>query len=161
LLPQESAFFPDVGLPANGIGWTMGSVARTETLDSSSSQTLKRSSEYDVQVQSHTNRLYASGRFRKTVTHHLSQLAQPGAVPSRATSRTNLPRLCRSEQVAMFYLSAKTCRTFTLAEVLIMAALNSEDMRIASEDRVCTKTAEMQRGCLSARHSQVLLALPA
>jgi hypothetical protein len=61
----------------------------------------------------------------------------------------------------MFYLSAKTCRTFTLAEVLIMAALNSEDMRIASEGRVCTKTAEMQRGYLSASHSQVLLALPA
>jgi len=61
----------------------------------------------------------------------------------------------------MFYITAKTCRGFTLAEVLIMAAMNSEEMRIGSEDGVCTKTAEMQRGCLSARHSQVRLALPA
>ena len=41
---------------------------------------------YDVY--SHTNRLHASGRFRKTVASHLSKLSQPGAVPFRAMSGT-------------------------------------------------------------------------
>ena len=60
----------------------------------------------------------------------------------------------------MFYLTAKTCLTLTFAQVLIMAAMNAEDIRPGSENGVCNKTAETQRGCLSARHSQVRLALP-
>jgi hypothetical protein len=32
----------------------------------------------------------------------------------------------------MFNISAKTCRSFTLAEVLIMAAMNVETIRLAS-----------------------------
>jgi hypothetical protein len=60
----------------------------------------------------------------------------------------------------MFYITAKTCRGFTLAEVLIMAAMNAEDIRGRAKDGACIKTAQVQRGCVSARHSQVRLALP-
>jgi hypothetical protein len=41
---------------------------------------------YDVH--SHTNRLYAPGRFRKAVASYLPKLSRPGAVPFRATSGT-------------------------------------------------------------------------
>ena len=60
----------------------------------------------------------------------------------------------------MFYLSGKTCLTLTFAQVLIIAAMNAEDIRIGSEDGFCTKPVEMQREYFSARHSQVRVALP-
>jgi hypothetical protein len=34
----------------------------------------------------------------------------------------------------MFRITAETCRAFTLAEVLILAAMNMENVRLASED---------------------------
>lgn len=33
----------------------------------------------------------------------------------------------------MFRITAETCRTFTFAEVLIMAAMNMEDARVACQ----------------------------
>ena len=36
----------------------------------------------------------------------------------------------------MFQITATTCRTFTFGEVLIMAAMNIESVRLSSEDRV-------------------------
>jgi hypothetical protein len=33
----------------------------------------------------------------------------------------------------MFRITAETCRAFTLAEVLILAAMNMENARVASE----------------------------
>ena len=98
---------------------------------------------YDVH--SHTKRIYESGRFRKTVTRHLPELSQLGTVPSPAKSGTNRPRQRRSEQLAMFYITAGTCR-FTLAEILIMAAMHLETIRLIPEDRVRTKTAVARRG---------------
>ena len=60
--------------------------------------------ERKYEVHSHTNRLYASGRFRETVASHLPKLSQPGAVSFRATSGTDSPRheriLERREQVS-------------------------------------------------------------
>src|SRR5215468_1411833 len=118
-----------------------------------------RSSEYDVQVHPDPNRLYATGRLRKTVTPHLPPLAEPGAVPSSANSRTNVPGLCRSEQVAMFYITAKACRTLTLAQVLIMAAMNAAGICISSEDAERYSTLVRHEGCLSLSHSQLCSAL--
>ena len=53
----------------------------------------------------------------------------------------------------MFRITAETCRAFTLAEVLILAAINVESTRLAAEGQVRSKTAA-QRGYLSA--TQVL-----
>ena len=53
----------------------------------------------------------------------------------------------------MFRITSETCRAFTLAEVLILAAMNVESTRLAAEGQVRPKTAE-QRGYLSA--TQVL-----
>jgi hypothetical protein len=36
----------------------------------------------------------------------------------------------------MFQITAETCRAFTFAEVLIMAAMNVESVRVSPEDRV-------------------------
>ena len=36
----------------------------------------------------------------------------------------------------MFQITAETCRAFTFAEVLIMAAMNVESVRVSSENRV-------------------------
>lgn len=36
----------------------------------------------------------------------------------------------------MFQINAATCRAFTFGEVLIMAAMNVESVRLSSEDRV-------------------------
>jgi hypothetical protein len=36
----------------------------------------------------------------------------------------------------MFSITGKTCRAFTLAEILIMAAMNVETIRLASATRV-------------------------
>jgi hypothetical protein len=40
----------------------------------------------------------------------------------------------------MFRITAETCRAFTLAEVLILAAMNMESVRLASEDSNRSKT---------------------
>ena len=53
----------------------------------------------------------------------------------------------------MFRITSETCRAFTLAEVLILAAMNMESTRLATECRAGSKTAA-QRGYLSA--TQVL-----
>jgi len=52
----------------------------------------------------------------------------------------------------MFRISAETCRAFTLQEVLILAAVNMETIRVASEGRIRRKTVGTLRGCLSASH---------
>jgi hypothetical protein len=36
----------------------------------------------------------------------------------------------------MFQITAETCRVFTFAEVLVMAAMNAESIRLGSEGRV-------------------------
>jgi hypothetical protein len=46
----------------------------------------------------------------------------------------------------MFRITAKTCRAFTLAEILIMAALNVETGRPASRTCIRANTAVAQRG---------------
>jgi len=53
----------------------------------------------------------------------------------------------------MFRITSETCHAFTLAEVLILAAMNVESTRLAAEGQVRCKTAA-QRGYLSA--TQVL-----
>ena len=52
----------------------------------------------------------------------------------------------------MFCITAESCRRFSLAEVLIMAATNVETTRLASGGRVRFVTAAKQRGYLSASH---------
>jgi hypothetical protein len=53
----------------------------------------------------------------------------------------------------MFCITAETCRRFTLAEVLLMAAMNVESTRLVAEGQARLKTTE-QRGYFSA--TQVL-----
>ncbi len=53
----------------------------------------------------------------------------------------------------MFRITSQTCHAFTLAEVLILAAMNLESTRLAAEGHVRSKAAA-QRGHLSA--TQVL-----
>ena len=53
----------------------------------------------------------------------------------------------------MFRITSETCRAFTFAEVLILAAMNVESTRLASGGGVRSVTAA-QRGYLSA--TQVL-----
>jgi len=48
----------------------------------------------------------------------------------------------------MFRITSATCCAFTLAEVLILAAMNMESTRLAAECMVRSQTA--QRGYLSA-----------
>jgi hypothetical protein len=83
----------------------------------------------DVQVHSHSERLYAFRRFQKAVTRHLPKLSQLATVLSRASAGTDCRELRRSEQIAMFYITAEICHTFTLAEVLITAAMNVDTTR--------------------------------
>jgi hypothetical protein len=45
----------------------------------------------------------------------------------------------------MFRITAETCRRFTLAEVLIMAAMNVETIRPTSATRALAKTAATQQ----------------
>jgi hypothetical protein len=105
---------------------------------------------YDIH--SHTSRVYASGRFRKTVTRYLPKLPKPGTALFRAASGTNGPGQRTSEQLAMFRITAESCRRFLLAEIIIMAAMNVETTRLASGGRVRSVTAAKQRGYLSASH---------
>jgi hypothetical protein len=44
----------------------------------------------------------------------------------------------------MFQITAETCRAFTFAEVLIIAAMNVESARVSSEDRVRANGAAAQ-----------------
>ena len=44
----------------------------------------------------------------------------------------------------MFQITAETCRAFTFAEVLIMAAMNVESVRLSSEGRVRANGAAAQ-----------------
>ena len=53
----------------------------------------------------------------------------------------------------MFHITSETCRAFTLAEVLILAAMNMESTRLAAEGQARPKTTA-QRGYFSA--TQVL-----
>ena len=52
----------------------------------------------------------------------------------------------------MFRITAETCRAFTLAEILILAAMNVESTRLAAEGRHRPRTAGTQRGYFSATH---------
>ena len=52
----------------------------------------------------------------------------------------------------MFRISAETCRRFTLAEILMMAAMNVEPTCLACGGRVRSVNAATQRGCLSDSH---------
>jgi len=49
----------------------------------------------------------------------------------------------------MFCITAETCRAFSLAEILIMAAMNVESTRLTAEGRV-RREAAATRGKLSA-----------
>jgi hypothetical protein len=49
----------------------------------------------------------------------------------------------------MFCITAESCRRFSLAEILILAAMNLESTRLAAEGQVQSKTAP-QSGKLSA-----------
>jgi len=49
----------------------------------------------------------------------------------------------------MFRITARTCRTFTVEEILILAAMNVETIRLASGGCIRHKTAGTKRGCLS------------
>ena len=51
----------------------------------------------------------------------------------------------------MFRITSETCRAFTFAEVLILAAMNMESTRLTAEGQVCPKTVA-QRGYRSATH---------
>jgi hypothetical protein len=51
----------------------------------------------------------------------------------------------------MFRITAETCRAFTLAEVLILAAMNVESNWLTAEGRV-RREAAATRGKLSATH---------
>ena len=53
----------------------------------------------------------------------------------------------------MFRITSETCHAFTLAEVLILAAMNMESTRLVAEGQARPRTAE-QRGYFSA--TQVL-----
>ena len=44
----------------------------------------------------------------------------------------------------MFQITTETCRAFTFAEVLIMAAMNMESVRLGSEGRVRANSAAGQ-----------------
>jgi len=44
----------------------------------------------------------------------------------------------------MFQITAETCRAFTFAEVLIMAAMNVENVRLSSKGRVRANGAAAQ-----------------
>jgi hypothetical protein len=44
----------------------------------------------------------------------------------------------------MFQITTETCRAFTFAEVLIMAAMNMESVRLGSEGRVRANGAAAQ-----------------
>ena len=52
----------------------------------------------------------------------------------------------------MFRITTRTCRTFTVEEILILAAMNVETIRLASGGCIRRKTAGTKRGCLSASH---------
>jgi len=45
----------------------------------------------------------------------------------------------------MFQITAETCRAFTFAEVLIMAAMNVESVRLNSERRVRANSAAQSK----------------
>ena len=45
----------------------------------------------------------------------------------------------------MFCITAESCRSFSLAEILIMAAINVETTRLASGGRARSVTAATQR----------------
>ncbi len=51
----------------------------------------------------------------------------------------------RLEEVAMFRISAKTCRKFTLAEIFIMAAMNIETSRVAARIQGRNQTSAAQK----------------
>jgi hypothetical protein len=108
-------------------------------------QLLRIERKYDVQVHSYTNRLYASGRFQKTVAAHLPELSQSATVLSRTSFGTDFPGQ-KSEQLAMFYITPETYRRFTLAEVLIMAAMDMKTSRPVSGSCIRRNTAVGQRG---------------
>ena len=44
----------------------------------------------------------------------------------------------------MFQITVATCRAFTFAEVLIMAAMNVESVRLSSEERIRPNRAAAQ-----------------
>ena len=92
----------------------------------------KRTKEKEYDGHSYTNRVRAAGRFREAVTRHFPELSQPGTVPPRTTSGTDRTG-CRLEPLTMFRITTETCRTFTFAEVLIMAAMNVENALVSSE----------------------------
>lgn len=50
----------------------------------------------------------------------------------------------------MFRITSETCHAFTLAEVLILAAMNLESVRLNSEGRASANGAAAQSKC--ARH---------
>ena len=64
---------------------------------------------------------------------------------SRATFGIDRPGQRRSEQLAMFRISSRSCNTFTFAEILIMAAMNVENVRFVSAGRLRANPAIAQK----------------
>jgi len=54
----------------------------------------------------------------------------------------------------MFRITAETCHRFTLAEILILAAMNVEAIRVASAGSVRSKTAAAQSESFSPTRRQ-------
>ncbi len=52
----------------------------------------------------------------------------------------------------MFCITADSCRRFSFAEILILAAMNVETARLASGGRIRSVTAAKQKRYLSASH---------
>lgn len=61
----------------------------------------------------------------------------------------------------MFRITAETCRAFSFAEVLILAAMNAESIRLRSDDTARTETVAMHRGYPLVSHSLAGIALAA
>ena len=62
----------------------------------------------------------------------------------------------------MFSITTESCRRFSLAEILIMAAMNVENTRLAPGSRVGSVIAAKQRAYLSASdflHTKICKAL--
>ncbi len=57
-------------------------------------------------------------------------------MPSRTEFRAQEPNGPRSGKLAMFRITGGTCDAFTFEEVLIMAAMNAESVRLSFESRV-------------------------
>jgi len=92
--------------------------------------------EHGYDVYPDTNWVHVLAGFRKTAASDLPELSEPGTVLSGSRCGADSAGKRRKDQLAMFRISARTCRAFTLAEVLIMATMNVETIGPVSKRRV-------------------------